>query len=152
LALLFPVLKSSQLAAVVASALHFRLWGFVCSGEGRLNLRIKFAEAGLVFMLAGAIAIPAKSFGQESVSETAKRKVKSRVQPEYPALARQLKVTGKVKLEVTISPDGHVISTRVIGGNPLLVNAAVDAVKKSRYEPAPKETTQMVEVEFAAQN
>ena len=58
-------------------------------------------------------------------------------------------VTGKVKIEATISADGHVTSTKVIGGSPLLVGSALEALKKWRYEPAAKETTEVVEFEFA---
>ena len=68
--------------------------------------------------------------------------------PEYPELARQMKVTGKVKIETTIAADGHVTNTRVVGGSPLLVTAATDAIKKWRFDPAAKETTEVIEFEF----
>jgi TonB family protein len=67
-------------------------------------------------------------------------------------LAKQMHVTGKVKIEATIAADGHVISTRVVGGSPLLVNAALDALKKWRFEPASKDTTEVVEFEFNGQD
>lgn len=88
--------------------------------------------------------------GQESSADEAKRKVKSRVEPEYPELARQMKLAGKVKIEATITADGRVSNTRVIGGNPVFVNAAIDALKKWKFEPGPKETTQVLEFEFGA--
>jgi TonB family protein len=59
-----------------------------------------------------------------------------------------MNVTGKVKIEVTISPDGHVTSTKVVGGSPLLVGAALDALKKWRFEAAPKESTEIIEFNF----
>jgi periplasmic protein TonB len=68
--------------------------------------------------------------------------------PDYPAIAKQMKITGKVKLEATISADGRVVSTHVVGGSPILVGAATDALKKWRYEPGPKETTEIVEFDF----
>jgi len=89
---------------------------------------------------------------QETGASAAARKIRTKTAPEYPALARQLNVTGKVKLEITIAADGHVVSTRTIGGSPLLVAPAVDAVKKWRYEPASKESTEIVEVVFAEKN
>src|SRR5271167_2561559 len=76
------------------------------------------------------------------------RKVKSRVAPVYPDLARRMSVVGKVKLEVVITPDGRVKSTRVIGGHPILVQACQDAVKDWKFVPAPEETTQVVEFDF----
>jgi TonB family protein len=89
---------------------------------------------------------------QESTAETSARKVRTKTAPEYPALARQLNVTGKVKLEVTISADGRVTSTRTVGGSPLLVPPATEAVKKWRYEPGPKETTEIVEFSFSSKD
>ena len=80
--------------------------------------------------------------------ETVKRKVRSRTMPDYPAIAKQLKITGKVKLQATISADGHVVSTHVVGGSPVLVSACADALKKWRYEPGPKETSEVVEFDF----
>ncbi len=82
-------------------------------------------------------------------SSSGARKVRSKVAPEYPALARQVNVTGKVKISVTISPEGHVISTKVLGGSPLLTEAANTAVKQWRYEPGPKESVEIVEVDFS---
>lgn len=109
--------------------------------------------AGLaLFLILGASAsAPIRVSAQEAAAEVAKRKVKTRVQAEYPPLARQMKVTGKVKIEVTISPDGRVTSTRTVGGNPLLVASAVEAVRKYRFEAAPKETTEIIEFDFTAQ-
>jgi len=49
---------------------------------------------------------------------------------------------------VVIAQDGHVRSTRVIGGHPLLVNPAVDAVKEWKFVAALEETTQIMEIEF----
>ena len=116
--------------------------------KGKLGI----AGLGLVFLLGGMLASPAKCYGQDSSSESAKRKVKSRVMPDYPALAKQMKVTGKVKIETTISADGRVSNTKVVGGSPLLVNSALDAVKKWRFEPAAKESTETIEFDFTGQN
>jgi protein TonB len=74
--------------------------------------------------------------------------VKTAVKPEYPAVARQMRVTGTVRLEATVAPDGKVRDTKVLGGSPLLVQEATTAVKKWRYEETSKETTETVEVIF----
>jgi TonB family protein len=89
---------------------------------------------------------------QETGASTVARKIRTKTAPEYPQLARQLNVTGKVKLEITIAADGRVVSTRTIGGSPLLVAPAAEAVKKWRYEPASKESTEIVEITFADKN
>jgi len=106
----------------------------------------KFTGALMTAALAVFLAVPSAALAQDSGS--GKRKVKTRVEPEYPALARQMNVVGKVKIEVTISAEGHVTGTRVVGGSPLLVSSAVEAVKKWKFEPAAKESSEVVEFEF----
>jgi len=87
-------------------------------------------------------------FAQAGNTDESKRKVKSKTTPIYPELAKRMNVAGKVKIEVVVTPDGHVKSTRVVGGHPLLVQACQDAVKEWKFVPAPEETTQVVEFEF----
>ena len=101
--------------------------------------------AAAVFILSG---VP--GFSQSGSTDESKRKVKSKTAPGYPELARRMNVSGKVKIEVVITPDGHVKSTRVVGGHPLLVQACQDAVKEWKFVAAPEETTQVVEFEFHA--
>jgi TonB family protein len=74
--------------------------------------------------------------------------VKARIAPTYPELAKRMRITGAVRVEVTVSPSGNVKSTRVIGGHPLLVESSVEALKKWKYEPASGETTEVVEFKF----
>jgi len=79
------------------------------------------------------------------------RKVASRVAPNYPELARKMHIRGVVKVEATVRPNGSVKSTRVLGGNPVLVDAAVDAIGKWKFEPGPSETAEVVQLTFEAQ-
>lgn len=58
-----------------------------------------------------------------------------RVQPVYPAQARQMRVQGPVQLQATISKDGTISNVRVMAGNSQLARAAVDAVKQWKYKP-----------------
>ena len=98
---------------------------------------------------AAAVAVFAShGSAQEASTDEGKRKIKTRTSPAYPELARRMNVSGKVKIEVIITPDGHVRSTRVIGGHPLLVQACQDAVKEWKFLPAPEETTQIIEFDF----
>lgn len=76
------------------------------------------------------------------------RKVKSRIQPSYPELARKMNITGTVKVEVVVTPGGTVKDARLIGGHPVLASAALDAVKKWRFEPAAMESTGVVDFKF----
>jgi protein TonB len=88
---------------------------------------------------------------QTGSTDESKRKIKTKIAPTYPALAREMRVSGRVKIEVVITPDGHVRSTRVVGGHPLLVQVCLDAVKEWKFLPAPEETTQIVEFNFMSQ-
>lgn len=107
---------------------------------------------GLVVVLAAPFATPLKVLAQDAQTEMVKRKVKTRVLPTYPPLAKQMNITGKVKLEVTISAEGKVTATKVVGGSPVLVDSATEALKKWRFEPAPKDTTEIIEFEFNGNN
>src|ERR1700726_2734730 len=59
----------------------------------------------------------------------------NKVQPVYPPLARQTRISGTVRLHALISKTGTVESLEVISGHPLLVRAAMDAVQQWRYKP-----------------
>lgn len=107
-------------------------------------------ERFLVWALLAGVAtlvivhpLPARA-QQEEIT----RKVKSKVAPAYPELARRMSISGMVKVQVVVAPNGSVKSTKVVGGHPLLVNAAVDAVKKWRFEASSEETTGVVEFKF----
>ena len=83
-----------------------------------------------------------------AAQDSGDRKVKYRVDPQYPEIAKKLGLSGVVKLEVLVAPNGSVKETKVIGGHPILVTAAVDAVKKWKFEPASAESTGVVEFKF----
>ena len=59
----------------------------------------------------------------------------NRVQPIYPPLARQTRISGVVRLHAIISKDGTIQQLEVISGHPLLQQAALDAVRQWRYQP-----------------
>jgi protein TonB len=66
----------------------------------------------------------------------------------YPEIARRLALSGTVKIEITIGTDGEIKHTNVIGGHPILVNSALEALKKWKYEPAKTESTVLVQFDF----
>ena len=98
------------------------------------------AAAQLATLLAGTSK--AQTPGHEE------RKVVSRVAPFYPEVAKRMQVGGVVKLEVVVRANGRVKSTKVLGGSPVLIQAAADAVQKWKFEVAPQETTEVVQVVF----
>jgi periplasmic protein TonB len=58
-----------------------------------------------------------------------------RVQPAYPPLARAARIQGRVELRAIISRTGTIEDLRVMSGHPMLVGAAMDAVRQWRYRP-----------------
>ena len=119
-----------------------------------MKARARWAKTvfGCVLAFGCWAALAPKVAAQDVSNDVVKRKLKSKVVPEYPAIAKQLSLQGKVRIETTVSADGHVTNTKVIGGNPVLASAAVDAVKRWRFESGPKETTEIIEVDFAGKN
>jgi len=78
----------------------------------------------------------------------------SRPMPDYPPLARMARIQGTVRLEAVISTDGRIQNLRVLAGHPLLVNAALEAVARWRYQPTllngePVEVVTEIDVNFA---
>jgi protein TonB len=85
--------------------------------------------------------------------QVAAAKLISQPKPIYPPIARQAHIQGIVRLEAVISRDGAIENLTVIGGHPLLIPAALDAVRKWRYQPtllngAPVEVITTVDVNF----
>jgi TonB family protein len=85
---------------------------------------------------------------QNQSAEEITRRAKNKVQPFYPDLARKMNISGTVKIEVIVAPNGTVKEARVVGGHPVLASAALDAAKKWRFEPAPAESTGIIEFKF----
>lgn len=88
---------------------------------------------------------------QNSQNDEIVRRAKNKVQPTYPELARKMNITGTVKVSVTVAPNGTVKEAHAIGGHPVLVNAAVDAAKKWRFEPAAADSTGIIDFKFESQ-
>jgi TonB family protein len=86
--------------------------------------------------------------GSLPVQAQSKRAAKHLVTPLVPELAKKLNLTGTVRIEVTIAPDGNVKRSRVIGGHPVLAMAAQSAADKSTFEPGPTETSEIIEFKF----
>jgi TonB family protein len=89
---------------------------------------------------------PSPASSQTSQSQT--RKLKVSVPPEYPELARKANIQGVARVLLTVAPDGSVVGVKELGGNPVLVAALVQAVRKWRYESADHESAIEVKFEF----
>jgi TonB family protein len=108
-----------------------------------VSLRVTWAVSALL-----ALALTPLGGQAQQAEEEMSRKAKSRVQAIYPELARRMNLSGTVKVEVVVLPNGTVKGARVMGGHPVLANAALDAVKKWRFEPAAMESTGIVDFKF----
>lgn len=76
------------------------------------------------------------------------------VQPVYPPLARQTRTQGEVLLDCVIDAEGNVTQMKLISGHPLLVGAAMQAVRQWKYQPTllngtPVAVKMMVHVNFS---
>ena len=107
--------------------------------------KLRWRQSGIMHAAAVAlmiaIALPA-SAGND-------RAVKSKVPPVYPELAKRMRITGVVKVEATVDPDGKVTAVKVISGNSALQNAAEDAVRKWKFVTGDGTETVSVDVNFA---
>jgi TonB family protein len=90
---------------------------------------------------------PKLSFAQDDVAGSA-RKIANKVVPAYPSLARTVNLSGTVKLEVFVQPNGTVKSIAIKGGSPVLTQAAEKAVREWKWEKADHETTETVVFHF----
>jgi TonB family protein len=84
-------------------------------------------------------------------------RILKRVQPMYPPLARQTRISGTVRLHAIIGKDGAVEQLEVISGHPLLLQAAMDAVKQWMYQPIllngdPVKVDTTIDLIFALEN
>jgi len=68
-------------------------------------------------------------------SDVAGQNLLKRVEPYYPQMAKIAHVQGDVILRIIISPEGKVISLKAVSGHPILIQAALDAVKQWEYRP-----------------
>jgi TonB family protein len=100
--------------------------------------------AGLLLIGGWAASNAPLSWGQEEIT----RKAKSKVAPVYPELAKRMNLTGVVRLQLTVAANGTIKDAKLLGGNPVLAGAALDAVKKWRYAAAPAESTGIVVFRF----
>lgn len=82
----------------------------------------------------------------ETILAQQERKVLENPTPDYPPLARKMRITGTVKVTALVGTDGLVKDVQVHGGNPVLVQEVENTLKKWKYVPASYETK--IELEF----
>jgi TonB family protein len=100
----------------------------------------------LILVAAFCAGISLQANAQESTAR--ERKLISRVEPEYPKTLERLYIGGVVRLEVVVAPGGSVLSATLIGGNPILGQSAIAAVKQWKYASDTSKTTVVERLEF----
>jgi TonB family protein len=105
----------------------------------------------VTLLAVAAIAVGVAGLRAQDATGELTRRVKSKVQAVYPQLARKMNLAGTVKVQVVVAPNGDVKEAKVVGGHPVLANAAMDAVRKWRFEPAAGESTGIVDFKFQPQ-
>ena len=84
----------------------------------------------------------------QQIHSDSKRRIVTQVSPVYPEMARNIRLSGIVRLRATVAPGGKVVRTEVLGGSPLLVLSATNAVSRFTWEPRPEETQETVEINY----
>jgi len=108
----------------------------------------RLSAVGALLLAVMCASAPLPCHAQDN---TSKRRVVERVAPVYSALARSMALDGIVKVDALVAPDGRVKTVEIKGGHPVLVQAAANAVRRWRWEPAARESHEIVEVRFLAE-
>jgi len=111
---------------------------------------MEIMKTGKTFLRAAGVAI--LGFAICSTAPTVRadgnRKAVVNPKPQYPQLAREMRLHGAVKIEVVIAPNGQIRDTKALGGHPVLVQAALTALKDWKFEAASSESVQVIEFKF----
>lgn len=105
--------------------------------------------AVLFLLLSCCFLVGASAQGQSSSAEV--RRVVRRTQPSYPEIAKRMNLSGTVKVLAVVAPDGTVKAVQPMGGSPVLLQAAQDAVYKWKFAPASGESKEPIELHFDPQ-
>jgi TonB family protein len=108
-------------------------------------IRTLMRQGAVRVVLLAAVCL---SLSKLDPAQDAGRKIVNKAPPQYPTLARSMNIHGVVKLEALVEPNGTVKSVEVKGGHPLLTQSAVTAVGHWKFEPAPHETKELIEIKF----
>lgn len=112
-------------------------------------MRMRFFLASSAIL---AICLGVTSAQIQDSSKQPERKIVQQVMPRYPEIARKVNLAGTVKVVAVVAPDGRVTAVQPMGGNPVLIQAAQDAVLQWKFAPAGGESKQVVQLHFNPQS
>ncbi len=104
-----------------------------------------------ILALAKAGSAPPSTAANSASPVEGPRRLERSDPPEYPEIAERMKLTGTVQVQALVRPDGTVKDVKVLGGHPLLADALARAVKQWKYQPAARETVEVVKFSFGPQ-
>lgn len=127
-------------------------WGEIVTVRQKLNLCFGKCSlvAGLGFGLL-AFGLAQDLLPRLQAQDAGDRKPIYKVAPKYPDYLKHHDIGGVVRLSVEITPKGTVRTVDPLGGNPILVESAVEAVKQWKYAPADASQTIEVKINFIPQ-
>jgi TonB family protein len=101
----------------------------------------------LWLLLSGCAGMATPSQGQDSAAPATRKVVRKSI-PVYPEMARRMNLTGTVKVFAVVAPDGSVKAVQPMGGSPLLIQAAQEAISTWKFAPASAESKELIELHF----
>ena len=103
-----------------------------------------------LLLLISCCCVPAGMAQSQQPAEGG-RKLIRKVEPSYPEMARRVNMAGTVKVFAVVAPDGNVKAVEPVGGSPVLVQAAQEAVSRWKFAPASAESKELIELHFHPQ-
>lgn len=84
----------------------------------------------------------------QNVKYHSQRRILVGCKVEYPPIAAQMHLEGTVRVSITVGPDGSVMKTQLMGGGPVFARPVLDAIPLMKWQPAPQQTTETLEIDF----
>lgn len=104
--------------------------------------------ARLVVAVLLALLIVSPGHAQAGAHTDSDQKLLSREEPEYPETLKRLYIGGTVRVQIEVASSGHVEKTELVGGNPVLGQSAMKAIKKWKYARSTSKSTFVVSLTF----
>ena len=103
-----------------------------------------FIAVTLAIVVCGSV----KPLASQALPNAVERKIVTRVEAEYPETLKRLYIGGVVRVEVVVGPNGAVQTTELLGGNPILGQSAMKAIKQWKYASGAAKEKLIVQLEF----
>jgi len=116
----------------------------ILDSDAEVVAYVAHTKGAIGYVSADAVTDGVKVLTVADVRGNSERRLITRVEPDYPPTLRQLHIGGTVRLQITISPRGTVEKVQLLGGNPILAEAAITAVKKWEYAVGARTVTEVI--------